>query len=42
MEITDFSSRRRKAAISTKAIQFSPTGMKWAAATTDGSVAGDA
>merc|ERR1719293_488929 len=36
VEITDFSSRRRREIIQTKSISFSPTGMMWAAATTDG------
>ena len=36
MDITDFSSRRRKRIISTKSIKFAPTGTMWAAATTDG------
>eukprot|EP01084_Bolivina_argentea_P111457 198839_1 len=36
VDITDYSSRRRKEVISTNSVSFSPTGMMWAAATSDG------
>ncbi len=36
VDITDYSSRKRKQIIETKCVIFSPTGMTWAAATSDG------
>eukprot|EP00483_Globobulimina_turgida_P002597 UN02601 len=36
VDVSDFSSRRRKRIISTKCVSFSPSGEMWAAATSDG------